>query len=428
MYKSLRIKLVLLYSVSTGLILIIVMVILLIYSQKEMEEKRLEAFQSHGTTIINKLQFENTLKHSWLSQLELQNQLCIQINDNGRPLKFTGAFLPQTDRKQLLDRLSELALEEGIDSSKNPIFFHTTKSSVFTLKGNHRDMYYGCAYILPTSSGWRSLLLLQYVPNYYSSLRYQRIMYGLLGLAGLTALFVVSFCFVSRMLRPIEENNRRQNEFVAAASHELRSPLSVIRANLAAIPADTYESGKFLSGIDKECKRMARLIDDLLLLASIESKSWEIKKEPVETDTLLIETYEIFYPLYQLKERMLSLELPEKELPLLYGDKERLQQVLAILLDNALTYTPADQPVLLRAVSSDSHISLEVIDHGVGISDKDKKYIFDRFYRADQSRNDKQHFGLGLSIAKELIQLQGGKIMVRDTDGGGATFILRFKI
>lgn len=428
MFRSLRNKIVLLYSVSTGLILMIVMIILLILSEKELEEKRLETFQSYENTIINKLQFENTLKHSWLSQLELQNNLSIQITDNGKPLRFLGAFLPPTDREQLMDRLTALAQEEGIDVNKNPIYFHMSNSSVFTIKGSHKDVYYGCAYILPTTSGWRSLLLIQYVPNYYSTLRNQRIMFCLLGLAGLIALFTVSFCFVSRMLKPIEENNRRQTEFVAAASHELRSPLSVIRADLAAIPAVTPESDRFLTGIEKECKRMARLIDDMLLLASIDVKSWHIKKEPVETDTLLIETYEAFYPLFLQKERVLSLELPEYELPVIHGDKERLQQIFAILLDNALSYTPAHQTVKLRGFVSDCHITLEVEDHGIGISDKDKKYIFDRFYRVDQSRNDKQHFGLGLSIAKELVQLQEGKLQVRDTIGGGATFTLRFRI
>ncbi len=428
MFRSLRNKLVLLYTVSTGFILVLVMIFLLFNSEKDLEAKRMEAYRNHEYAITNTLQFENSVKHSWLSQLELEHNLIIHIEDNGNPLKFSGVLTVPTDRELLLRKLSTLALKEGIDIGSNPVYFHTAKSNVFIIKGNQRDIYYGSAVVIPTDNGWRSFLLLQYLPKYHTAIRNQWILFSLLGIAGLLALFLVSLCFVSRMLKPMEENNRRQTEFIASASHELRSPLSVIRANLAAIPDTSPEAQKFLNGMDKECRRMARLIEDMLLLASLDTKSWKINKEPVETDTLLIETYEAYYPMFHQKERMLSLELPEQELPAIHGDKERLQQILAVLMDNALTYTSAGQSVALRGAVSDSYVSLEVVDHGIGISDEDKKYIFDRFYRADRSRNDKQHFGLGLSIAKELVQLQGGKITVKNTDGGGTTFTLRFKI
>lgn len=428
MFRSLRNKLVLLYSVSTGLILILVLIVLFMLTQRSLEAKRLEVFQDHGDTIINRLQFGNIVNDSWLSQLEMKNHLIIHIEDNGNSLAFPGVLRAPTKRETLLKQLTALALEEGIDLGKNPIFFNAVKSSVFKITGTMGERYYGLAVIIPTNSGWRSLSLLQYLPNYYSSILNQRILFSLLGLAGIAALILVSLCFVSRMLKPLEENSQRQTGFIAAASHELRSPLSVITANTAAISDVSAESQKFIDGINRECRRMARLIDDMLFLASADAKRWTIKKEPVEADTLLVETYEAFLPLFRSNERSLLLDLPEEELPPINTDKDRLKQVFAILLDNALSYVPAGKTVKLRGYVCDSHLNLEVEDQGIGIKDKEKRLIFDRFYRIDKSRNDKKHFGLGLSIAKELIQLQGGKIMVRDTEGGGATFVVRFHL
>jgi signal transduction histidine kinase len=326
-----------------------------------------------------------------------------------------------------MKQLTDLALKDGIDVSKNPIFFDEAISSIYTIKGEKNEIYYGLAVIIPTATGWRSLLLLQYFPDYYSVIMKQRILYSFLGLAGIISLFLVSLCLVSKMLRPIEESNRRQTNFIAAASHELRSPLSVIMANNAAICA-TSEAQTFHSGIDKECKRMARLIDDMLLLTCIDAKTWQINKESIEIDTLLVETYEAFLPLFRQNDLSLILNLQEDELPIIYGDKDRLKQILAILLDNALSYTPPGKKVTLQGFVLGSYLHIEVEDQGIGIPDIDKKLIFDRFYRVDKSRNDKKHFGLGLCIANELIQRQGGKISIRDTEGGGATFVIRIRL
>lgn len=428
MYRSLRNKLVLLYTVSTGLILVIVMIIILFVTEKDLQEKRLETFANHGSTIVNKLQIDNMVKHSWLSQLEAVNNLIIHIEDNGSPISFKGTLHPPTNRNLLMRQLTALALEEGIDTAKNPIYFNELKSSIYTIKGEKNEIYYGLAVVIPTDTGWRSLLLLQYFPNYYSIIIKQRILFSLLGLAGIFSLFLVSLCFVSKMLKPIEESNRKQTTFIAAASHELRSPLSVIMANNAAISNSTFEDQIFHKGIDTECKRMARLIDDMLLLACMDAKTWQINEEPVEIDTLLVETYEAFLPLFRQNDLNLVLNLQEDELPIIQGDKDRLKQILAILLDNALSYTPPGKKVTLQGFVLGSYLSIEVEDQGIGISDADKKLIFDRFYRVDKSRNDKKHFGLGLCIANEIVQHHGGKLSIRDTEGGGATFVIRIRI
>jgi hypothetical protein len=326
------------------------MIIILITTEKELEDKRMEAFTNHASTISSKLQLENKVKHSWLSQLESDYNLLIQIEDNGSPISFKGVLHSVTDRSLLMQQLTDRALNEGIDVRRNPVFFDEAKSSIYKLKGKKNEIYYGLVVIIPKDTGWRSLLLLQYLPDYYSIIIRQRILYSLLGLAGIIALFLVSLRLVSKMLKPIEESNRRQTTFIAAASHELRSPLSVIMANNAAISAATPEDRIFHRGIDTECKRMARLIDDMLLLTGMDAKTWQINKESVEVDTLLIETYEAFLPLFRQNDLNLFLTLQEDELPKIQGDKDRLKQILAILLDNALSYTPPGKKVTLHGL------------------------------------------------------------------------------
>ena len=114
---------------------------------------------------------------------------------------------------------------------------------------------------------------------------------------------------------------------------------------------------------------------------------------------------------------VLTLELPDEPLPHLSLDRERLTQLFGILLSNACSYTPKGTPIEICARSEPHFVELSVIDHGPGIPDPEKEAIFRRFYRGDASRTEKQHFGLGLSVAAELAALHAARLTVRDTPG-----------
>lgn len=105
-------------------------------------------------------------------------------------------------------------------------------------------------------------------------------------------------------------------------------------------------------------------------------------------------------------------------------DQERLFQILSIFLDNAVSYSEENSSIEIQTKQTPKELTFLIIDHGFGIPEKDKPLIFNRFYRIDKSRTDKCHFGLGLSIAKELARILSGKIGVKDTIGGGATFFI----
>ena len=149
---------------------------------------------------------------------------------------------------------------------------------------------------------------------------------------------------------------------------------------------------------------------------------------PVDADTLLITQYELFEKLAAQRQISLAVSLPEDApLPRIYGDEQRLCQVLSILIDNALSYTPAGGRVVLGAKGEGGNVLLSVSDDGPGIPDAEKQRIFERFYRADGSRSKKDHHGLGLSIAREIVSLHHGRLEVRDAPGGcGSVFTATF--
>ena len=170
---------------------------------------------------------------------------------------------------------------------------------------------------------------------------------------------------------------------------------------------------------------MSRLIEDMLLLSKADTQSWSIRPEPAQIDTLLLDTYESFLPLAKERQIRLSIRLPEDLLPPCFCDPERIRQVLTILLDNALCYTPSGGRVDLSLSFSQNLFSFSVADNGPGIPDEEKTHIFERFYRSDPSRSDREHFGLGLCIASEIVKAHRGRLAVSDTPGGGSTFTIQ---
>lgn len=223
---------------------------------------------------------------------------------------------------------------------------------------------------------------------------------------------------------PLKENQKKQAEFIAAASHELRSPLAVIQASASAVRTSPENTDFMLTNIEKECTRMGNLIKDLLILAASDSKKWHLTLGNHDSDTLLLDVYETFEPVCRHNGITLNLTLPDMELPRIHCDKSRVIQILTILLDNAITYTLPDGMIHLEIFVKKRNVCYLVADHGNGIPDEEKERIFDRFYQSDKSRKEKEHFGLGLSIARELTELQKGKLTLTDTPGGGCTFCL----
>ncbi len=424
MVKQLRKKLICAYVLATGLLLTVIVTGLLILSWKQYETNHISRYQSAFGNVTDTIKAGGRISHVWLAESETRENLIISVSGNSILLSFKGAWNPVTKREILLDKLNRFAERDGFFEAASQTWQGETISPVYSIYGEQGEHYYGSIFLKRTYGKEQKVMVLKALTDENVVYRNSAILYSFINLMGLVILFFICRIFVDRSLKPLETGLKQQREFIAAASHELRAPLTVIRAGIQAVSMDETKAKQFLPGIEREGERMTVLINDMLQLALADARTWTMHKELLTPDTLLISIYDSLAELCRKKGQPFELKLQEEELPRIMGDRQRLEQIMMILTDNAASYSPEGSPVSVSAWSDYKRVFIEVEDHGPGIGDEDKKRIFDRFYRADQSRNDKSHYGLGLSIAMELVKLHQGKLSVRDTPGGGSTFVL----
>jgi len=231
----------------------------------------------------------------------------------------------------------------------------------------------------------------------------------------------------NNMLDQIAAAFATQRQFVADSSHELRSPLTVIRGNLALLrrTGDPVERQAIERLIEDEAARMSRLIDNLLFLAQlseIERQGATLDRRPVELDSLLLMVYQ---QARSMTDRHTIL-LGEEDAITIEGDHDQLQQLLLNLVDNAIKYTPAGGTIVLSLEREGTHALLSVSDTGIGIPAADLPHIFSRFYRVDKARSRGiGGAGLGLSIVASIAASHGGLVQVESTPGAGSRFLVR---
>ncbi|PLS05670.1 two-component sensor histidine kinase [Neobacillus cucumis] len=256
----------------------------------------------------------------------------------------------------------------------------------------------------------------------------------------LVILIVLGFVFVGvavfislrmskRAMVPIKSAFKRQREFVGDASHELRTPLSVLLSSVDAMDMtiDTQKdemASKLLANMREEVKRMTNLVSDLLTLARSDSNTIELKKEEFDLRPLAEKAIESLHPIAASKQ--IQLGLNSTDIFTVIGDPQRLSQLIYILLDNAIKYTPDGGEVKLNLLKEGREVRIMVQDTGIGIKKEDYHKIFERFYRTDKSRSRQiGGHGLGLSIAKWIVETHKGTIQVTSVLGKGSTFIVK---
>ena len=226
------------------------------------------------------------------------------------------------------------------------------------------------------------------------------------------------------------ESESKLRRFVADASHELRTPITAIRgfAELHRQGAVTgVENTKELIGrIEGESKRMGSLVEDLLLLARLD-QSREMKAEPVNLSKLIADA--VASARAAGPNHKVNFDKPTEEIYAL-GDNDRIHQVVANLLANARTHTPAGTTIDVSIAQSEDGVRIRIADNGPGLSKEDQERIFERFYRADSSRvrQDGEGTGLGLSIVDAVMRAHAGQVSVESEIGKGAAFTLFFPL
>jgi two-component system, OmpR family, sensor histidine kinase CiaH len=249
--------------------------------------------------------------------------------------------------------------------------------------------------------------------------------FAIISVVALALVFFSSLFLANRALIPIRAAWERQRNFVADASHELRTPLAVIQTNLELVMGnqeETVESQeKWLENIRAENRRMAKLVEDLLLLARADSNQELLKKELFSMNQALREAIAPLEPIAGRKG--IQLEVTQDDDMQCHGDEQRIKQVIVILVDNAIKYTPAQGNVSVELLRKAGGIELSVSDTGEGIDEEHLPRIFERFYRADKARSREcGGTGLGLAIAQWIIREHRGTILVSSAAGKGSTF------
>ena len=248
---------------------------------------------------------------------------------------------------------------------------------------------------------------------------------------GLLISFFVGLFLSSRALVPIQRSWEKQSQFVSDASHELRTPLSVIQTHLELLfrhPTNTIEeeSTTIYKSLT-EVKRLSKLVQDLLTLARSDSNELLINQKFFSIDELLRNIVEQFEPIADIKEIKIEDEI-EKNI-IYFGDKERIHQLLVILLDNALKYSDPKGNITISLIKEGSSLRINIEDTGTGIPETDLPFIFDRFYRSDKVRSKATGgTGLGLSIAKWIVEAHGGLISAESRLHKGSQFIIKLPL
>ncbi|MBV9453392.1 MAG: HAMP domain-containing histidine kinase [Rubrobacter sp.] len=245
------------------------------------------------------------------------------------------------------------------------------------------------------------------------------------GLGGLLLAGMGGLYMSRRAMEPVRESFQRQRTFIADASHELKTPLALVRINAEVMkrsPTDP-DNEEIVEDLLSEIDRMDTLLSDLLVLARLDAGKLEVENKPFDLATVAAETAGRFLKRASEEGVRLEVEVPD-ELPV-HGDSQRTEQILAALLDNAARYTPKDGTITVSGRLPDGWAEVSVKDNGPGISPKHLPRIFDRFYRVEEARTRKGGgTGLGLSIARDLARAQGGELIARDSKSG-ANFMLR---
>jgi len=231
----------------------------------------------------------------------------------------------------------------------------------------------------------------------------------------------------NELLDRVEAAHVSQHRFVADASHELRTPLTILRGEVDVAlrrPRSPDEYAEVLQSSREEIERLSRLTDNLLTLARADAGEVLVRREPVDVAAAAREVCRKLAPLSGQRKVPLACEAPGPAV--ISGDAVALEQMIFNLAENALRYTPPGESATVRVAAFDGGVTVEVADHGSGISAEHLPHLFERFYRVDKARSHEfGGAGLGLSIVKSLAEAHGGRVEVRSAVGQGSTFTVR---
>lgn len=400
MLKQLRKKLTLLSSALVGGVVLLCCVLSFLLVRDQILREKDTAFRLAAQRIEMEWQTDGSLTATWLETALAEGEYHAALWENGIPLRYA---------------VTEPEQAEALLTLSNGATYFVTN-----------DWHCGDL-SFPFARGERRICIWQSRAQERKELLRLGLLFSLLTLGSLALVGWLSWIAAGKSVKPAQEAMDRQDRFVADASHELRSPLTVLKSSLGQLRNNPDLARHDVPLMEKQVDRMQGLVENLLMLTG-SSDSREKLLAPIMLDTLLIEFADGMLPVARNAGVHLQVELPDGPVPKARGSETLLFRLLTILTENALRYAPEDTDVTLRLSLVSSGCEISVSDHGPGIPDDEKKKIFDRFYRGNESRTDSEHFGLGLSVAAQIAKLHHTQIRVFDTPGGGADFRIQLSV
>lgn len=419
-----------LYFLMVGSLMFIFSIVFCLMVHENIKAKRnseLAYFNRMTTTLVLQLEHESDYQ-TCLNLYEERRDMYFQLSsDTGRSL-YQSEYLG--DNTDIIDTFLTTLLGTEGDFTFSPSSlkdnYYSRQSGAYTIEALNGKKYYCVNCLVVTDYGSiYTVTAIKEKSSFATLLKPKSGYYFCIWCGVLVSIVCLSRILIRKAVKPTEKAMQSQKDFIAAVSHECKAPLAAILSSaemIESVPNIPDTVKEHVRVIDAEVSRMSRLIRDLLLLSSIDAGNWSFHMDEVNVDTLLINLYTKFERICRKKDIQLQLNIPDECCPPLYSDADRLDQIISIFLDNAVSYSPPESEISLNASVRKNELIFTIIDHGIGISEKEKPFIFDRFYQSDKSRTQREHFGLGLSIANDLVHKLEGKIKLFDTPGGGCTF------
>lgn len=255
---------------------------------------------------------------------------------------------------------------------------------------------------------------------------------AILGLLALLIATVVGHILSGKAMIPLRAAYEKQRQFAADASHELRTPLAVVMASADLLENDPSIKSPFLkqviADVRDEVKKMTKLVSDLLIVARSDNKALKLKPTKFDLGAVVAQTARLMQPLAEQKKiTLVAEEMPKN---MIYADEQKIRQLILILVDNAVKYTPEGGCVTVHFCKAEKgKVAFAVADTGIGIAKEDQDKVFDRFYRVDKARSREMGGnGLGLAIAQEIVNMHRGNISLSSELGKGTTFVVTLRV
>lgn len=325
----------------------------------------------------------------------------VVLNENSQVIQTDTGQIAAVDEES-----AELYAQSAVESGHTTGFLDDYRYLVLAKEGNTRVIFLDCGRSL---SSFRTTLLAS----------------AALSLLGLLAVLVLLLILSHRIVRPVAESYEKQKQFITDAGHELKTPMTIISADVDLAEMECGEN-QWLADIRRQTERLTGLTNDLIYLSRMEEEQPPLQVIEFPLSDVAEEMAMPFLAPAKSQEKELTLHIQ----PMLSftGDEKAIRQLISILLDNALKYSPTGGQLELRLEKQGRNILLTVTNTAIQPVEEDKlTHLFDRFYRSDQSRNSQTGgYGLGLSIARSIVLAHKGKIRAENPDGMTLSVVVSF--